>query len=293
VVFLEKMRWPDSVIRCPQCGDKRITKFQRKGKTGKAPHLYRCLEQTCDYQFSVTTGTIFHDSHLPLTKWFIAIALLADAKKSISANQLRRHLGVQYKTAWHLAHRIREAMKAGVPIKLSGIVEADETFVGGRYDKRRKRETHEKPCVVGVIQRGGSVRAQQIPSRGARAISGFLTANVEPGSQLMTDDYAGYKKVGKLYDHRTVNHSALEYVKGTTHTNTIENFWSLFKRGVIGSFHKVSIKHLDRYLGEFTYRQNNRKMPDLFGMTVEKLLRGSALQYKTLTAGEPSSIGWS
>ena len=282
LAYLEKLRWPNGV-RCPQCGNEKLSPYETKNKSGKIIRLFQCLERTCKYKFSPTTGTLYHDSHLPLDKWFLAIALISESKKGISANQLRRALGVQYKTAWHLAHRIREAMKIDDPMKLKGIVEADETYVGGRYDKRRKRETHEKTCVMGVIQRGGQVRAQKIRSRGARAIAEFVKASVEPGAKLMTDQYAGYKNVGRLYEHSTVNHSHLEYVAGLTHTNSIENFWSLFKRGLVGSFHQISEKHLDRYLNEFCFRFNARNDHDLFGVTVKNLLAGKALPYETLT----------
>jgi hypothetical protein len=192
-------------------------------------------------------------------------------------------LGVSYKTAWFLCHRIREAMKSDNSYKLNGTVEADETFVGGNYDKRRKRSRNEKPCVVGVIQRGGEVRAEKIPSRGARAIAAFVTQSVEPGSKLMTDDYAGYEKVGKLYQHGKVQHSKMEYVVGNTHTNSIENFWSLFKRGLVGSFHKVSEKHLDRYLDEFTFRFNERHNDQLFQLTLRNMVNGKALTFERLT----------
>jgi transposase-like protein len=167
--------------------------------------------------------------------------------------------------------------------KLKGVVEADETMVGGKYDKRRKRERFEKPCVLGVIQRKGDVRAEKAISRGARAISAFVKASVEPGSTLMTDDYAGYEKVGRDYDHRVINHSKLEYVVGLTHTNSIENFWSLFKRGMVGQFHKVSEKHLDRYLDEFTYRFNGREDDKLFQNTLRNLVNGKTLTFEKLT----------
>lgn len=174
-------------------------------------------------------------------------------------------------------------MKSDTSKKLKGIVEADETFVGGRYDKRRVRAAYEKPCVVGVIQRGGPVRAQTIPSRGARAIASFVKASVDPSATLMTDDYAGYKKVGREYDHNVINHSKLDYVDGMIHTNSIENFWSLFKRGVVGSFHKVSEKHLDRYLDEFTYRFNGREDEQLFQNTLRNLVKGKTLTFQKLT----------
>ena len=271
--YLEVLRWPAGIC-CVRCGDLSVSKLEKR-------HQFQC--NGCNYQFSATAGTVLHDSHLPLWKWFLAAYLICDSKKGISANQLHRMLKVSYKTAWYLSHRIREAMKCDESEKLKGIIEADETFVGGRYDKRRKRASYEKACVVGVIQRGGPVRAQKIPSRGARAIAAFVKASVEPGAQLMTDEYAGYQKVGKLYDHNTVVHSKLQYVKGLTHTNSIENFWSLFKRGLVGSFHKISEKHLDRYLDEFVYRFNGRDDADLFPSTLKNLVNGKALPFEKLT----------
>jgi transposase-like protein len=271
--YLELIRWPSGVC-CVRCGEMSVSKLAKR-------HQYEC--NGCGYQFSATAGTVFHDSHLPLWKWFLAVYLMCESKKGMSANQIKRTLDISYKTAWYLCHRIRDAVKVQHTEKLNGTVEADETFVGGRYDKRRKRAAYEKPCVVGVIQRKGPVRAEQIPSRGARAIAAFVEASVEPGSKLMTDEYAGYEKVGKFYDHSTVNHSKLEYVVGLTHTNSIENFWSLFKRGVVGQFHHVSQKHLDRYLDEFTYRFNGREDDKLFQNTLRNLVNGKTLTFETLT----------
>lgn len=271
--YLEVLRWPSGIC-CVRCGNASVSKLEKR-------HQYQC--NGCNYQFSATAGTVFHDSHLPLWKWFLAAYLICDSKKGVSANQMHRMLKVSYKTAWYLCHRIREAMKTETSEKLKGIIEADETFVGGRYDKRRKRAGWEKPCVVGVIQRGGDVRAKKIPSRGARAIAGFVRESVEPGAKLMTDEYAGYEKVGKEYDHKTVVHSKLQYVAGMVHTNSIENFWSLFKRGVVGQFHKISEKHLDRYLDEFTYRFNGRDDANLFPQTLKNLVNGKALPFEKLT----------
>jgi transposase-like protein len=184
-------------------------------------------------------------------------------------------------------------MQQDTSLKFSGVVEADETYVGGRYDRRRKRLPKEKPAVMGIIERGGKVIAMHIPTPSKMVLTGKVRDHVLPEAEMVvTDQLAAYKSLGKEFRHKVINHIT-EYVRGNIHTNTIENFWSLFKRGVIGSFHKVSLKHLPRYLDEFTYRFNNRKHPDIFGMTVENLMRGSALQYKALTAGEPSSIGWS
>ncbi len=272
--YLELLRWPSGVC-CVRCGNVSVSRIRTR-------HQYEC--NGCGYQFSATAGTVFHDSHLPLWKWFLAAYLMCESKKGISANQIKRTLGVSYKTAWYLCHRIREAMKSDRSEKLSGIVEADETFVGGKYDRRLKRNANEKPCVVGVIQRGGPVRASKVPSRGARAISAFLKESVEKGSHLMTDEYAGYQKIGREYQHNTVKHGEFEYVNGIAHTNSIENFWSLFKRGVIGSFHKVSEKHLDRYLDEFTYRFNGREDDRLFQNTLRNLANGKTMTFQKLTA---------
>ena len=271
--YIEQLRWPSGVC-CTRCGSVSVSRIKKRKQ-------YECND--CRYQFSPMAGTVFHDTHLPLTKWFLAVYLMCESKKGMSASQISRTLGIGYKAAWYLCHRIREAMKCDESELLAGIIEADETFVGGRYDKRRKREPNDKPCVVGVIKRGGPVRAQKSPSRGARAIASFIRASVEPGAQLMTDEYVGYRKVGKEYRHKTVQHSALQYVDGPAHTNSIENFWSLFKRGVVGSFHKVSEKHLDRYLGEFVYRFNGRKEDALFSQTIRNLVNGKALPFQKLT----------
>jgi transposase-like protein len=274
--YLEILRWPSGVC-CVRCGNLPVSELEKRRQ-------YEC--KACRYQFSVTAGTVFHDSHLPLWKWFLATYLICESKKGMSANQIKRTLGISYKTAWYLCHRIREAMKIEPTEKLNGVCEVDETFVGGKYDKRRKREPYDKPCVVGVIQRKGEVRAEKSISRGARALSAFVKASVEPGATLMTDDYAGYEKVGRDYDHRVINHSKLEYVVGLTHTNSIENFWSLFKRGVIGQFHKVSEKHLDRYLDEFTYRFNGREDDTLFQRTLRNLVCGKTLTFERLTTDQ-------
>lgn len=155
--YLELLRWPSGVC-CTRCGNVSVSKLEGR-------HQYEC--NGCRYQFSATAGTVFHDSHLPLWKWFLAAYLICESKKGISANQIKRVLGISYKTAWYLCHRIREAMKTDTSEKLKGTVEADETFIGGKYDRRRNREVYEKPCVVGVIQRGGPVRARKIQSRGS------------------------------------------------------------------------------------------------------------------------------
>lgn len=308
VNYLEKMRWPEGV-RCLVCGNDKISKFvtneterevksRRTGnlKTVRVParHLYTCLEPTCGFQFSATSGTILHDTHLPIEKWFLAVALMTNAKKGLSAKQMERDLGVSYRTAWYLNHRIRKAMEDGAPGLLTGTVEADETYVGGRYDRRRKRDRWEKQVVFGALQRGADgstskIRVMPIPQPNSMVLTGAVKGTVSMDADLLvTDEHTGYKKVGKLYKHEVVNHIALEYVrKGDPRmitTNSIENFWSLFKRGLIGSFHKVSVKHLRRYLDEFTFRFNNRDAEDLFALVVLNLVIASGIKYAELTA---------
>jgi transposase-like protein/DNA-directed RNA polymerase subunit RPC12/RpoP len=298
IAFLERKRWPEGVA-CLECGSKRISQFSTKESTIKrrnkttgamkirivpARHLYQCLE--CKHQFSATVGTIFNDTHLPLSKWFMAISIMCNAKKGVSAKQMQRDLDVHYRTAWHLCHRIRKAMEEGnIFAPMTGTVEIDETYVGGKYDRRRKRERWDKEPVFGIIERGGRVRAYHVPEMNRWNIYGKIKDNVSADAEMVvTDESNLYKSLGKHYAHAIINHSIKQYVVGNVHTNSIENFWSLFKRGVIGSFHKVSIKHLGRYLAEFSYRFNNRDETDMFSMVVAKLLAGSALSYEALTA---------
>lgn len=278
--YLEKLRWP-SEIACLECGSVKVATLKLKDKRTKTRRIYQCLEQVCRHQFTVTTGTIFHDTHLPLRKWFLAIALICDAKKGVSANQLKRHLKVQYRTAWYLAHRIRKAMQESEPSQLSGTVEVDETYVGGKYDRRRKRDPWQKQAVVGLIQRRGKVQALAIPTPSRTVLVGVVRQRVVPDALVMTDQYAAYKSLRETHRHRVINHMRA-YVRGDVHVNSIENFWSLLKRGIIGSFHKVSLKHLPRYLDEFTYRFNRRNASDLFSQTLVRLLNESNLKYREL-----------
>lgn len=287
--YLEQMRWP-SGIRCVTCGHDKVSVIARKvskiteNKRGK---LYQCLEPSCQQQFSATSGTIFHDSHLPLTKWFLAVALIADAKKGISAKQIQRHLGIKsYKTAWYLAHRIRKSMEETEGSLFTGTVEVDETYVGGKYDPRRKRARYEKPAVVGLIERGssGRVRTMRLNTVSKATLVGTILQNTDESAHIMTDEHAGYKSVGTIRKHDSVNHIKEEWVRGNVHTNSIENYWSLFKRGLIGSFHQVSVKHLERYMAEFDYRFNNRKDVDIFIKTIARMCGTIPMQFKQLTA---------
>ncbi len=284
LAYLEQMRWP-SGVGCLKCGSTKVKKLQLAGKRHKtARWVYQCLERPCRHQFTATTGTLFHDTHLPLTKWFLALALICEAKKGISANQLKRHLKVSYRTAWYINHRIREAMVDQSTDQLKGTVEVDETYVGGRYDRRRKRAPWEKQGVLGFVERKGRVRAKKIETPSAQVLVGAIKSEVSTDARVITDQLGAYKKVGKTHRHDVINHIQA-YVRGDVHTNSIENFWSLLKRGIIGSFHKVSIKHIERYLAEFTYRFNRRDMQDkLFEITLRNMLLTIALPYKKLTA---------
>jgi transposase-like protein len=258
IAHYERMRWPKG-LRCIRCQGERVSRLEAEGKTGKARHLYHCSD--CRYQYSVTTGTMFHDSHLPLTKWFLAIYMICSAKKGVSAAQLKRELKTSYETAWYMAHRIRTAMSEDDEFcqKFAGIVEADETYVGGKGKGPRGRSTASKVPVIAVRERtSGKVRLQAVENVSASVLAGFIREHVTPGSTLHTDEFKSYLWLDSSeFAHHAVNHGE-RYVDGDVHTNGVENVWSLFKRGIVGVFHKVSAKYLPLYLDEFSFRFNNR-----------------------------------
>jgi transposase-like protein len=285
--YLEKRRWP-KYATCPKCQCARLGKYESMGKTGKTRKVFECLD--CGYQFTVTTGTIFHDSHLDLRKWFCAIALIVDAKKGISANQVSRHIKVTYKTAWHLCHRIREGFRDGSLGKLTGVVEVDETYIGGKA-KLGERRLAPKTPVMGAVQRGGELRLKKM--RKGEGVSGedahsFIRENIagEGLQMICTDESKIYpntiRAAGWRPLHQTVAHRKLEFIRGVVYTNTIEGAFGLFKRGLVGTYHQLSHKHLDRYLQEFEYRYNNRKAPNLFGKVTNNALEAQPLPYKKL-----------
>src|SRR6266404_3116537 len=289
--YLERMRWPNGVC-CVHCGVMNVSTITRTAGKNKRVRIYQCLEKECGKQFSATSGTIFNDTHLPLTKWFLAIALICEAKKGMSAKQLERHLGVNYRTAWHLCHRIREAMQDGGDL-LTGIVETDETYLtpkkprkGRPYVKKEKRD-----IVLGMIERGGKLRLVRMSDAKMETIEPLIEEHISPDATLQTDESALYHIIGKRRfpgRHRTINHS-VSYGIGDLHTNTVENAFSLLKRGVYGTFHKVSIKHLGRYCNEFSYRFNRRgEQLAMFDATLKNLTRGEVLPYKKLTASKVS-----
>ncbi len=286
--YIEKMRWPKGEIGCVHCGEVgRVSTITRDtdGKN-KRTRVYQCL--ACGKQFSATSGTIFNDTHLPLTKWFLAITLICEAKKGISSKQLERHLGVNYRTAWHLSHRIRAAMKDGG--LLSGVVETDETYLSRRKPRKGKpyvkKETTD--VVLGMIERGGKLRLIPMADAKMKIIESEIEKHISPDATLQTEESAVYAIIGQRRfpgRHRTINHRSA-YAIGDNHTNSIENAFSLLKRGVYGTYHKVSIKHLGRYCDEFSFRFNRRgEHLQMFDATLKNLTRGEALPYKKLTAG--------
>jgi transposase-like protein len=264
---IERIIWPNGPV-CAHCGaTENVTRLQ--GKAHRSG-LFQC--NNCHEQFTVTVGTIFEDSHLPLRKWLMAFALLCSAKKGISALQLQRELDLgSYRTAWHLAHRIRLAMSreplAGL---LKGRVEVDETYVGGKprpeagaAPSKRGRGTKKTP-VVALVERNGRVRAHTVDHVDGATLKQAIRDNVDRNSMILTDEFASYRGIGDEFrwGHFTVNHSAGEYARGGAHTNTAESFFALLKRGVIGSFHHISKQHLDRYCDEFSFRWDHRSTTD-------------------------------
>jgi hypothetical protein len=282
--YIEAMRWPNGVC-CVHCGVLNVSKITREAGKNKRTRIYQCLEKECGKQFSPTSGTIFNDTHLPLTKWFLAIALICEAKKSISACQVQRHLGVNYRTAWHLCHRIREAMKDGGDL-LTGVVEADHTFLTPKKPRKGKPyvKKQDRDVILGMVERGGRLRLVPVKDAKIEITEPMMDKHISPDAILQTDEHPTFEIIGtrKFAEHRTVNHSRT-YGIGDLHTNTIENAFSLLKRGVYGTFHKVSIKHLGRYCDEFSYRFNRRgEQLAMFDATLKNLTRGEALPYRQL-----------
>jgi transposase-like protein len=272
--YLASLRWPNGV-RCLRC---------LSGKVSWQPNQKKFQCKSCRYRFSVTVNTIFHDTHLPLWKWFLAVYLMVEAKKGVSALQLKRTLNVSYQTAWYLCHRIRAAFQEVDAQLLKGIVEADETFVGGEAKGMRRGYTGNKTIVVGVIQRGGNICLQVVRARDRETLHGFLRENVaEDVEAIYTDEWRAYLGIADGdTKHETVNHSEKEYVRGDVHTNSMENVWSLLARSIIGSYHHVSTKHLDAYLDELEFRFNNRENPHMFRDALCKLLVANNLPYAKL-----------
>jgi len=277
--FLEHLRWPKG-IRCPRCDSEKISRIAKRRQ-------FDC--DSCRYQFSVRVGTLFHDSKLPLWKWFLAVYLMCESKKGISANQLKRTLGVSYKTAWYLCHRIRSAMEGDDEALLSGIIEADETFVGGRKRGLRPSEVRkELSLVLGAVERNGQVRLRVERHADRETIHGFIADVVDDDAEaIYTDSWRSYDGIADANTrHETVNHHAEEWVRGDVHTQTIEGVWSLFKRSIVGSYRQLSVKHLPAYLDEMEWRYNNRENPFMFRDTVIRLVEGDTLPYRELVGAK-------
>lgn len=278
--YIEDQRWGGEPL-CPHC--KAVERIQRR----KVEGYYRCL--ACKIDFTVRTGTIFERSHVPLDKWLYAIYLVMTARKGISSLQLSKELGVTQKTAWFMLQRIRAACgndggddgDAGNGF-LRGIIEADETYIGGKETNKHEskklkagRGTVGKAIVFGMRARGGAVKAQLLASTSATAIQSALRGAVEPGSVLCTDEHASYRGMPE-YDHRPVNHSAKQYVDGMAHTNGIESVWAILKRGFYGTYHSFSVKHLQRYVNEFTCRLNEGSVKVHVMDRIDALLKKTA-----------------
>jgi transposase-like protein len=263
-LYFEAQRWPNGPF-CPHCGETQNVHRME----GKSHQPGMCYCRSCGKKFTVTVGSVMERSHIPLAKWALAFRLMASSKKGMSAHQLGRTLGITYKSAWFMAHRIREAMGIAKPGPLGGenkVVEADETYVGGKAKNRAyAKKPPIKQAVVSLVEREGEVRSRHVPNVTATTLRPILVTLASRKSHLMTDESAVYPAVGTEFaGHSAVNHSADEYVRlgGFVHTNTAENFFSIFKRGIYGVYHHVSEAHLGRYLAEFDFRYNARKVTD-------------------------------
>lgn len=291
--YLELIRW-EGELKCAYgtCTGGKITKL----KSGR----YLC--SACQGRYSVKVGTIFEDSKIPLRKWYAGIYLITSHKKGISSCQLARDLGVTQKTAWYMNHRVRHSLGMEPEAKLAGICEADESFIGGKEANKHKSKRTEgtqgrsvatKTAVAGVVSRGGELRAQVVPDTSGSNLRRFVYENVAKGAELHTDEWYGYRGLEKLFSHSFVKHNEKEYVQGNVHTNTMEGFWSLLKRGIVGIYHSVSAKHLPKYLDEFTFRYNTRQINESERFNFMLSNMASHLPYKQLIQnGKKTETNW-
>ncbi len=281
--FLMDLRWPDGKVTCPRCGSEHVIYLEKA-------RVWKCYGKHDSPKFSLKTGTIFEDSPLGLDKWLAALWLLVNAKNGISSCEIARSIGITQKSAWFMAHRLRFALHHGSFDKLTGEVEVDETFIGGKarnmHVAQRKRRitgtgTKDKTAVMGILERDGKVRTLVVENRKKHALQAEVHAHVEAGSALYTDALLSYDGLEGKYAHQVIDH-AVKYVDGQVHTNGLENYWSLLKRGIAGTYVSVEPFHLFRYLDEQAFRYNNRKEMndfDRFEMAASQIV-GKRLTWK-------------
>jgi transposase-like protein len=290
--FMVALRWPDGVVRCPRCNSDHVVYLEKA-------RVWKCYSKHDSPKFSLKTGTVFEDSPLGLDKWLPAVWMIVNDKNGISSWELHRAIGVTQKTAWFMLHRIRLAMQDDSGSKLGGEVEVDESMIGGKsrnmHKNKRAEKIHgtggmDKAVVFGMVERDGRVRAFHLDSRRRHELQKAIRENVEAGSAIFSDELPSYNGLAEDYDHDVINH-AVEYVNGNVHTNTIENFWSLLKRGLHGTYISVEPFHLFRYIDEQAFRYNNRKYLDdrgRFALAVSQIV-GKRLTYKALTGKNEDS----
>ncbi len=290
--FLMDLRWPDGKVTCPQCGSDHVVYLAKA-------RVWKCYGKHASPKFSLKTGTIFEDSPLGLDKWLAALWLLVNAKNGISSCEIARSIGITQKSAWFMAHRLRFALHHGSFDKLTGEVEADETFIGGKarnmhVAQRKRRITgtggKDKTAVMGILERGGKVRTVVVENRKKKALQAEVHAHVEAGAALYTDALLSYEGLEGRYAHQVIDH-AVKYVDGQVHTNGLENYWSLLKRGIAGTYVSVEPFHLFRYLDEQAFRYNNRKDLNDFGrfrMAASQIV-GKRLTWKQAIGMQPDA----
>ena len=279
--LVERLRWPNGPV-CPRedCGSEIVYRLKVKGTKRR---VLKCAD--CRRQFTVMVGTIFEDSHIPLSKWVAAFYMMCSSKKGISSHQIHRQLGISYKSALFMTHRIRYAMsQPPLADKLTGIVEVDETYIGGKARGRGRGYTRNKTMVVGAVQRGGNIRLRVAANNTAKILHGFINETVHDDAEaIYTDEHQSYAGIDDSNTrHETVHHKAEEWVRADVHTNTVESVWSLLKRSIVGSYHHLSARHLQAYLNEMAFRFNNRRNPYLFRDTMCKLIKAENLSYQDL-----------
>lgn len=277
--YLEMQRWGDNVC-CIHCGNAKVYRTNRG---------FKCADKTCAKKFSVTTGTVFENTKIKLRYWFGAVYLATAHKKGVSSHQLSRDLGVTQKTAWFMLHRIRHTFNINNNAKLDNMVEIDETYIGGKesnknLSKRKKvNGTANKTPVFGMLEREGKVITMVVKETNGNALKPIIRESVKTSATIITDGFGAYKHLDKEYKmHTIIQHDRNEYVNGIYHTNSIEGFWSLLKRGIFGIYHSVSPKHLERYCDEFSYRYNTRSIADTERFNVTLGQTEGRLTYKTL-----------